>query len=265
MDALQEPVDLKVPAEKTELSQNESSSHNPGLRALLSIKSLGSTLQKDYEQLLLIETSLEEADKTGLSVIEDYAGPDAGERWKLIAVETSKATNGIKTILNTAKENIEKKVSTDVTDLWQQLGLQVTQLKEAAKNSVSAGYKALPEIQFIAWEKEFVKVQEVLVQAMTQHVNSCRVLLQMIEKYSPDELNKISKIIVDKIPADFTYEEALVYQNDYYKALVNFKKEFKEEKNLWDRFLDILAGGTHQPPSERIMFERWIEGEKGEL
>ena len=45
----------------------------------------------------------------------------------------------------------------------------------------------------------------------------------------------------------------------------NFKKEFKEEKNLWDRFLDILAGGTHQPPSERVMLERWIEGEKGDL
>jgi hypothetical protein len=56
-----------------------------------------------------------------------------------------------------------------------------------------------------------------------------------------------------------------VYQKDYYKALVNFKKEFKEEKNLWDRFLDILAGGTHQSPSERVMLERWIEGEKGDL
>ena len=49
------------------------------------------------------------------------------------------------------------------------------------------------------------------------------------------------------------------------RALVNFKKEFKEEKNLWDRFLDILAGGTHQSPSERVMLERWIEGEKGDL
>jgi len=65
-------------------------------------------------------------------------------------------------------------------------------------------------------------------------------------------LNKITQIIVDQIPLDFTYEEAVEYQKDYYKALVNFKKEFKEEKNLWDTFLDILAGGTHQTPSERL-------------
>lgn len=72
-------------------------------------------------------------------------------------------------------------------------------------------------------------------------------------------------MIVDQIPADFTYEEAVEYQNDYFKALVNFKKEFREEKNLWDKFLDILAGGTHQSPAERVMMERWLEGEKGSL
>jgi len=47
--------------------------------------------------------------------------------------------------------------------------------------------------------------------------------------------------------------------------LKDFKKEFSEEKNLWDTFLDILAGGTHQSPSEHVMMERWIEGEKRDL
>jgi hypothetical protein len=112
---------------------------------------------------------------------------------------------------------------------------------------------------------EFVKPEAPLVQSLVTHVASCRVLLQMIERYTPDELNAITKIIADQVPLDFTYEEAVEYQNDYYKALVNFKKEFKEEKNLWDKFLDILAGGTHQPPSERVMMERWLDGEKGEL
>jgi hypothetical protein len=70
---------------------------------------------------------------------------------------------------------------------------------------------------------------------------------------------------VDQIPLDFTYQEAVDYQTDYYKALINFKKEFKQEKNLWDKFLDILAGGTHQLPSERVMMERWLDGDKQEL
>lgn len=78
-------------------------------------------------------------------------------------------------------------------------------------------------------------------------------------------MNAISQIIIDHIPLDFTYDEALEYQKEYYKALENFKKEFKEEKNLWDKFLDILAGGAHQSTSERVMMERWLDGEKDDL
>lgn len=265
MDALQEPIDLKVPVENSPILNSETSNHNPGLRALLSIKNFGITLQKDYERLLQIEKEMDELNKTGSSVIEANAAPAAAESWKLASLAVSKAVTGIKDLLNSAKESIEKKETRDVGDMWQQLSLQVKQLKDAAKNAISTGYKLLPETQFIKWEKEFARVEEQLVQSMVDHVDSCRVLLQMIEKYSPDELNKITKIVVDQVPTDFTYEETVAYQKDYYKALVNFKKEFKEEKNLWDRFLDILAGGTHQSPSERVMLERWIEGEKGDL
>lgn len=101
--------------------------------------------------------------------------------------------------------------------------------------------------------------------SLVARVESCRVLLQLIERYTPEELNEITQSIVDHIPVNFTYEEALKYQNDYYKALVDYKKEFREEKNIWDKFLDILAGGTHQSPSERVMLDRWIDGEKGDL
>ena len=265
MDALQEPVDLKVATEKTESLKSVNSNHNPGLRALLSIKNFGEALTKDYERLLQIEKDLEELSSAGLSIIETNTGSEAAESWKLTAATTINAVTGIKDILNTAKDNIEKKETAGFTELWLQLGLQVDQLKKVAKNATSSGYKLLPETQFINWENGFAQPEELLVQSLVQHVDYCRVLLQMIERYSPDELNKITKLIVDQVPANFTYEEAIVYQKDYYKALVNFKKEFKEDKNLWDRFLDILAGGTHQSPSERVMLERWIEGEKGDL
>jgi hypothetical protein len=265
MDALQEPVNLKVPSEKPQTLRGENSNHNPGLRALLSIKNFGTTLQKDYGLLLQIEKDLEELNKTGLHIIEAYTEPEAGESWKLTTTAITKAVTGIKNILNTVKKNIEKKETNGFAEPWQQLGLQAKQLNEAAENSISTGYKLLPETQFVKWQNEFEDVEKPLIQSLVDHVDSCRILLQMIERYSPDELNIITKIIVDQIPPDFTYEEAVVYQKDYYKALVNFKKEFKEEKNLWDRFLDILAGGTHQSPSERVMLERWIEGEKGDL
>lgn len=68
--------------------------------------------------------------------------------------------------------------------------------------------------------------------------------------------------ILVRIPEDFTFEEADKYEQDYVKAFADYEKEFSSDKNWWDTFLDILAGGTHQSPAERVMMKSWVEGEK---
>jgi L-asparaginase II len=35
--------------------------------------------------------------------------------------------------------------------------------------------------------------------------------------------------------------------------------------DLWDKWLDILAGSAHQSAAERVMLTRWIEGERRDL
>ncbi len=104
-----------------------------------------------------------------------------------------------------------------------------------------------------------------LLSSIVSYARSCRVELQMIERYTTEEMNVITQIVLSKIPKDFDVEEVGENEKDYLNALKDFKKEFSEEKNLWDTFLDILAGGVHQSPSEHVMMERWIEGEKRDL
>ena len=157
------------------------------------------------------------------------------------------------------------KSNCSVANLWQQLAAHVTALKDNAKNATNTGLKLLPEAVHPQWGKEYVKPGTPLLESLLADVESCRVMLQLIERYTPEELNEITQIIVNHIPLNFTYDEAVAYENDYYKALIDFKKEFQGEKNLWDKFLDILSGGTHQSPAEHVMMERWIEGEKGDL
>lgn len=265
MEAKKEQIIIKATGDKTTVLNSGTKSHNPGLRALLAIKNFTATLEKDYTELLQIESELDELNKKGLLMIETTTSPEAIAQWKVSLQEVNTAVTGINDTLTAAKGMIEQKAKDGYPELWKQLAAHLFALKDNSKNTISIGLDLFPEAVHPQWEREFVKIETALVQSMVTHVESCRVLLQMIERYTPDELKIITKIIVDQIPLDFTYEEAVEYQNDYYKALVNFKKEFKEEKNLWDKFLDILAGGTHQPPSERIMMERWLDGEKGDL
>jgi hypothetical protein len=198
-------------------------------------------------------------------MIDSNTSVEALAQWKEGLLEVNNAIAGINTKLTAAKEKLVEETKVGYPELWKQLALYVSVLKDKSKNVASIGIDILPEAIHPQWENEFVKLETTLVESIVSHVESCRVLLQMIERYTPAELNTITQIIAEQIPLDFTYQEALAYQNDYYKALVNFKKEFKEEKNLWDKFLDILAGGTHQAPSERVMMERWLDGDKGDL
>lgn len=239
--------------------------YNPGLRALLSVKQFTVALENDYTELLQIEDELHELVRNAASLIETHTTPEAADGWKMVIPKITKALTDINAALVLAKQKSAVNKKDSNTDLWKQLAVYVMELKLNFKAAGSTGLTVLPETAQMQWENEFVRPEAPLVESLVTYVESCRILLQMIERYTPDELNAITKIIADHVPLYYTYEEALEYQNDYYKALINFKKEFKQEKNLWDKFLDILAGGTHQSPSERVMMERWLDGEKGDL
>jgi hypothetical protein len=265
MESAEEQIIIKTMDEGTSVKNSDTKSHNPGLRALLSIKKLSFTLDKHFSELEQIESELHIAYKSGLFIIKANTSPEGTALWEEVSRVVNKAVEGIHDTLTGVKEMIVQNEKNGYPELWKELAVQLTVLKENSKNAVNSGWKLLPEAVHLQWETEFVKAETSLVESLIIHVDSCRVLLQMIESYTPVELNAITRMIANHIPIDFTYAEAEHYQNDYNKALVNFKNEFKKEKNLWDKFLDILAGGTHQSPSERVMMERWVDGEESNL
>ena len=45
------------------------------------------------------------------------------------------------------------------------------------------------------------------------------------------------------------------------------EEDANKKDNLWDRLLNLLAGVMpfKESPEERVMMQRWLEGEKGDL
>jgi hypothetical protein len=265
METSEEQVNINATDLVTGVRDTSTDSHKPGLRALLSIKGFSVTLDNDYSELLQIERELDEIYNNGLLIIKANTSSEETEKWKAVMAEFNDAVKGIHEILTVSKEKIVQKQNTGHPDRWKELAGHLDGIKEYSINAAISGRKLLSEAVHPQWEKEFVNLETPLVESLILHVDSCRVLMQMIESYTPDELISITRMIAEHIPTGFTDAEAVDYQNEYYKALVNFKNEFKKEKNLWDRFLDILAGGTHQSISERIMMERWVNGEEVNL
>lgn len=265
MEELKEQILSTQTSKVADKLNNDNKRQNPGLRALLSIKHFAASVESDYAELIQIEIELKQLNEKAVFILEASMPLDESADWKLLLPEIDKATKEINAILIEAKEKAANQQKDYNPELWNQLTVRLHELKQYSQNAVNKGLTILPASAHLTWNNDFVNLQSPLLESLILRVESCRILLQMIERYTPDELNAITQIIADHVPIDFTYQEALVYQNDYYKALINFKKEFKQEKNLWDKFLDILAGGTHQSPSERVMMERWLDGEKGDL
>lgn len=124
------------------------------------------------------------------------------------------------------------------------------------------GVHVLPQSESVEWQREMRESEGVFLPMVVAYADACRIELLLLEKYSEEELTKINEFILRKTPSDFSDEEADQYELAYKSAVADFLHEFDHDKNLWGRFLDILAGGTHQLPSERVMLERWKVGEK---
>lgn len=243
----------------------ENKEYNSKLRALLSIRNFSKILERHYEQMLQIENNLDELNKNALSIIEAHCSPENQEKWKNILKGINNSISSINQVLKSAKEKVVKKDRSGSSELWKQFNINLEMLKGGYRTMEKVGFEILPKSEHDHWKKDICNFEATILPLIIVHAEACRVELEMIEMYTPKELDNVTQIVLDHIPEDFTFEESDKYEKDYIKALEELKKEFSQKKNLWDKFLDILAGGTHQPPSERVMLQRWIDGEKQDL
>lgn len=240
-------------------------SYNSELRALLSIRNLSKALDKHYEQMIHIEQTFDELNKNACAIIEAHCSLELQEKWKNSLNQVNDSIFFINHVLKSLKEKVVKKERTDSAGLWNEFNLHMDKLKESYKASEKLGFEILPVTEHKHWQKDICNFEDMVLPLIISHAVACKLELELIEKYTPKELHKITKVILDHIPNDFTFEDADKYEKDYLNAVEDLKKEFKGDKNLWDKFLDVLAGGTHQSPSERVMMQRWIDGEKNNL
>lgn len=122
------------------------------------------------------------------------------------------------------------------------------------------------DISLVAWANIWSVIQSNIyaVQGIGQSAN---IQLQMLQKFSAEEVDELTKTIFKFIPASYNMNSAVDYKNDYLEAMKQMDEEANKKDNLWDRFLNFIAGNIpfKQSPQERVMMMRWVDGERGEL
>ena len=229
--------------------------YNPKLRALLSIRSLDHALNRNYQQMKVIEENLDEIYKNAIAVIEANCSKTDQVKWKTSQKEIQDSIASINDVLKLLQKKIEGVDQTDTSLLWKQFNDAENKLKKSFKNSEKLGYEILPENEHKHWEKDICNFEKTILGLIIAHAETCKKELVLIEKYKPKELDDITLLVASQIPEDFTFEDADKYEADYLKAFEEMKIDFRKKKNHWDKFLDLLSGGTNQPPSESEMMQ----------
>ena len=240
-------------------------SQNPELRAMLSLRNFSAILEKHYAQILEIEQATDTINSQALDLNGATWPAESVGKWQAALHEFKASVSAINKVLTDVKEKIAIKDRSDSAALWQSYDRQMQLLKASYETLDALGASLLPADQHQHWRVNGGNFEGKVLPLITSYGAACRVELRIIERFSPEELNEVTQIILDHIPENFTFAEADAYEKEYLAALRDFKQEFSTKKNLWDKFLDVLAGGDHQSPSEHVMMSRWLDGEKGDL
>lgn len=107
------------------------------------------------------------------------------------------------------------------------------------------------------WAEVFKALDNILSIAETYKLK-----LRIMETLEPGEVDALTMDIIQHIPLHYSEEEAGEYEKEYLEAYYELKASQSKKKNLWDKVMDILAGGIEETPAHRVQMRRWMEGAK---
>lgn len=232
------------------------------LKILMSIRDFQKDFENNARQIEIITQDLCSNYEKGLGFLNSYAEEDFKK-------EADDLVNDIHVYANQMNHNLQKtadqmkvrKEKEDYSKNWKEYEMHKNYLRDSALKFEKRGLHSLPDDKKPEWEAAYVLFEKEIEPKIHQESDLQKFILDFVSQYDKDDLNKISKIIQENSPEEINWSDPVEYRNQYIKAISEFQREFKPQ-NLWDSFMELLAGGVHPSPSERMMMEQWTDGEQ---
>lgn len=241
----------------------EENNFNPTIKAVVSIRHLAVGISTQWSQMKSIGNTIDEKLAKTSSLVNQFGNNDTKQKWESELNSFKYNLNELKRILKNVTDKIRNKNADNLQYSWDEYKKFAKELENSLKKLQNLSKNIVPENESDKltsyWNTIFLSHNKILAKA-----EACSIQLQLIEEYKPEEIDELSNTILKHIPIKYSLEEAKKYNQEYLNAFQELKKEASKKKNLWDRFLDLLAGGTQQTPAQRVMMQRWVEGEKGD-
>ena len=232
------------------------------MKLLMSIRDFQKDFESNAKEIEKATQDLISIYERGVGFLNTQGNPDFQKEWDDNLNEVRVHANQMNHQLQmTAVQMKERKGKEDFSANWKEYETHRNYFQESALKFEKTGIKALPEENHIEWEDNYALYQKEVESRIKTRSEFDKFIIDFVSKYDKDELTKISEIVQENATHEIDWSNPEEYRNQYIKAISQFQREFKPQ-NLWDSLLELLAGGVHPSPSERVMLEKWADGEQ---
>ena len=230
-------------------------------KSLVDLNKKGFTVDHQLDRIKELTQKMIHTYELGLKELQALP-PEVQKKADEYLNEVRVYSNQLNHMFAVEKMNFEEGTEIKHAELSKRLDDKISDLEASALKFENLGVHALVDDQKENWENNYtVYLNEISPELLTNS-DAAKLVLQFKQRYNSQELKRLSTIIERNFPNDQIVNEEQEYETRYLKALKEFKDEFREDKNLWDTVLDILAGGVHPSPNERVMLQKWVDGEQ---
>ncbi len=236
---------------------------NPIIEAVVSIRHYAIAVSNNWSTMKAIGAVLKDDVEKATDLIQDHGSNGTKAQWSKELIEYYGAKSQLLDIMNNIISKIKAKSAQGLLDHWNKYPGYVSKMESSYERMKEMGFTAVSKNKKGEWAELWNSIYAAHTK-MGQEAVAIGIQLELMEQHGPEEVDELSDTILKHIPIRYSREEAHKYTDEYMEAYEQLKKEASQKKNLWDKFLDVLAGGTQQTPAQRVMMQRWVDGEKGD-
>ena len=241
----------------------EDKDFNPLIEAVTTIRQLATAIVGNWSTMKSTGTLLTADMEKASLLVSGHGENETKKLWQSLLEEFDAELHILKEIMSDAIDKIKRKEADGISENWKKHPVHVQRIEKIYDELEQLGRNTLPENEIENWKTLWLNINA-SHKTIKSEADSIGIQLQLIDTNGPAEVDELTDTILRHIPMSYSKEEAHKYNNEYMVAYEEIKKEASQKKNLWDRFLDILAGGVQQTPAQRVMMQRWVDGEKGD-
>lgn len=241
----------------------EEKEFNPIIEAVVSIRQYALSVSENWSSMKVLGAVLKEDMDKATEMVNMYGSNPTKQQWVSELIDFNASKSHLEEIMWFVISRIKEKSTEGLSARWNDYPGHVSKMEASYEKMKGLGQSSLPENKREEWNELWGRIVD-SHQLIGREAKAIGIQLGLMEKCTPDEIDEMSDTILKHIPSGYSTEEAHKYTDEYMVAYEQLKKEASQKKNLWDRFLDVLAGGTQQTPAQRVMMQRWVDGEKGD-